>query len=139
MMGLVNTVLNLSRIRWPRVEPGPKSDSALQGLTGKNVEVRSYYPEIAYRYERCDLGYSKLMELLDPTLPRREYPEVSYAAIGAIAGAAVTLGLGLTEFWQVGVLAAAAVWLVLLRRGVVSGILAAAAVGVIVALAGVTP
>ena len=58
------------------------------------------------------------------------------AAIGAIAGAAVTLGLGLTQFWQVGVLAAAVVWLVLLRRGVVGGILAAAAVGVIVALAG---
>jgi hypothetical protein len=64
---------------------GPKIDSALQGLTGKNVEVRSYYPEIAYRYEHCDLGYSKLMELLDPALPRREYPEVSYAAVGAIA------------------------------------------------------
>ena len=58
------------------------------------------------------------------------------AAIGAIAGAAVTLGLGLTQFWQVGVLAAAVVWLVLLRRGVVSGILAAAAAGIIVALAG---
>ena len=58
------------------------------------------------------------------------------AAIGAIAGAAVTLGLGLTQFWQVGVLAAAVVWLVLLRRGVVGGILAAAAAGVIVALAG---
>ncbi len=58
------------------------------------------------------------------------------AAIGAIAGAAVTLGLGLTQFWQIGVLAAAALWLVLLRRGVVSGILAAAAAGIIVALAG---
>jgi hypothetical protein len=67
------------------VEPGPKIDSALHGLTGKNVEVRSYYPEIAYRYERCDLGYTRLMELLDRALPRREYPEVSYAAIGAIA------------------------------------------------------
>jgi chromate transporter len=58
------------------------------------------------------------------------------AAIGAIAGAAVTLGLGITQFWQIGVLAAATVWLVLLRRGVVGGILAAAAVGIIVALAG---
>jgi len=57
-------------------------------------------------------------------------------AIGAIAGAAVTLGLGLTQLWQVGVLAAAAVWLILLRRGVVSTLLGAAAVGVIVALAG---
>jgi chromate transporter len=58
------------------------------------------------------------------------------AAIGAIAGAAVTLGLGLTQLWQVGVLAAAACWLLLLRRGVVSTLLGAAAVGVIVALAG---
>jgi chromate transporter len=58
------------------------------------------------------------------------------AAIGAIAGAAATLGLGLTQLWQVGVLAAAACWLLLLRRAVVSTLLGAAAVGVIVALAG---
>jgi chromate transporter len=58
------------------------------------------------------------------------------AAIGAIAGAAVTLGLGLTQLWQVGVLAAAACWLIVLRRGIVSALLGAAAIGVIVALAG---
>jgi chromate transporter len=58
------------------------------------------------------------------------------AAIGAIAGAAITLGLGLTQLWQVVVLAAAAGWLIGLRRGVVSTLLGAAAVGVIVALAG---
>jgi chromate transporter len=58
------------------------------------------------------------------------------AAIGAIAGAAVTLGLGLTQFWQVAVLAAATIWLVVLRRGVVVAILAAAGIGVLVALAG---
>jgi chromate transporter len=58
------------------------------------------------------------------------------AAIGAIAGAAVTLGLGLTQLWQVGVLAGAACWLILLRRGVVTTLLGAAVIGVIVALAG---
>ncbi|MGO8960317.1 MAG: chromate transporter [Streptosporangiaceae bacterium] len=58
------------------------------------------------------------------------------AAIGAIAGAAVTLGLGLTQFWQVAVLAAVACWLLALRRGVVTAILAAAGIGVIVALVG---
>jgi chromate transporter len=60
------------------------------------------------------------------------------AAIGAIGGAAVTLGFGLTHLWQVAVLAGAIGWLVLLRRGVVSGILAAAAIGVIIALAGIS-
>ncbi len=58
------------------------------------------------------------------------------AAIGAIGGAAVTLGLGLTQYWQAAVLAAAACWLLLLRRGVVSAILGAAGIGIIVALAG---
>jgi chromate transporter len=58
------------------------------------------------------------------------------AAIGAIAGAAVILGLGLTQLWQVAVLAAAGLWLVALRRGVVSAILLSAGIGVIVALAG---
>jgi chromate transporter len=58
------------------------------------------------------------------------------AAIGAIAGASVTLGLGLTQLWQVAVLAAAACWLLLLRRGVVSTLLGAAGVGIVVALAG---
>jgi chromate transporter len=58
------------------------------------------------------------------------------AAIGAIAGAAVTLGFGLTQLWQVGVLIVAACWLIVLRRGVVSALLGAAAIGVLVALAG---
>jgi chromate transporter len=58
------------------------------------------------------------------------------AAIGAIAGAAVTLGLGLTQLWQVLVLAAALGWLVLLRRGVVTAIVVSAGIGVVVALAG---
>jgi chromate transporter len=58
------------------------------------------------------------------------------AAIGAIGGAAITLGLGLTQLWQVGVLVAAGLWLLVLRRGVVVAILAAAAIGIVVALAG---
>jgi chromate transporter len=60
------------------------------------------------------------------------------AAIGAIAGAAVTLGFGLTHLWQVVVLAGAIGWLIFLRRGVVSAIVAAAGIGVIVTLAGLS-
>jgi chromate transporter len=58
------------------------------------------------------------------------------AAIGAIAGAAVPLGLALAHLWQAGLLALAALWLVGLRRGVVSGIVGAAGLGVIAFLAG---
>jgi chromate transporter len=58
------------------------------------------------------------------------------AAIGAIAGSAVVLGLVITHVWQLGVLVAAAVWLLALRRGVVSALVGAAAVGLLAAALG---
>jgi chromate transporter len=59
------------------------------------------------------------------------------AVIGAIAGSAVPLGLSLQHLWQLPVLCGAALWLLVLRRGVVSGLLLGGAIGVVVALAGV--
>jgi len=59
------------------------------------------------------------------------------AAIGAIAGSAIPLGLALSQLWQVGVLAAALVWMLALRRNVVVGLIAAALIGVAVSLFGV--
>ncbi|WP_042378237.1 chromate efflux transporter [Streptacidiphilus melanogenes] len=58
------------------------------------------------------------------------------AVIGAIAGSAVPLALALTHAWQYAVLAAAAVWLLALRRGVVSALLGAGVLGVLAALVG---
>ena len=58
------------------------------------------------------------------------------AAIGAIGGSALLLGLSLTQWWQLGVLALAALWLLALRRGVVSALLGAGALGVLAALGG---
>jgi chromate transporter len=58
------------------------------------------------------------------------------AAVGAILGSAIPLARALVEAWQFAILAAAAVALLALRRGVVSTLLGAAAVGVLVALAG---
>jgi chromate transporter len=58
------------------------------------------------------------------------------AAVGAIAGAAVPLGLELSHVWQVGLLVVAAGWLLVLRRGTVTALLGAGALGVIAALAG---
>jgi chromate transporter len=59
------------------------------------------------------------------------------AVIGAIAGSAIPLGLSFQHLWQVPVLAGAAIWLFVIRRGVVSGLLIAGAAGVAIALAGV--
>ncbi len=63
------------------------------------------------------------------------------AAIGAIAGSAIPLGLAPQHLWQIGVLAAAAAWLMVARRegdrrGVVSALAGAATLGMIAAFAG---
>ena len=58
------------------------------------------------------------------------------AAIGAIAGSAISLGLELTQLWQVAVLGLAAIWLLALRKNVVAAIVGAAGLGVIAALVG---
>ena len=58
-------------------------------------------------------------------------------AIGAIAGAAVTLAVVLAHGWQFAVLAGAAAALLLAGRGVVATLLASAGIGVVLALAGV--
>ncbi|MFC8719596.1 chromate efflux transporter [Kitasatospora sp. NPDC057198] len=58
------------------------------------------------------------------------------AVIGAIAGSALPLALALGRPWQYGVLALAALWLLVLRRGVVACLLGAAGLGVLAAAAG---
>jgi chromate transporter len=58
------------------------------------------------------------------------------AAIGAIIGAAVPLAEALSEAWQAGLLAAAAVALLVLRAGIVETLLATGIVGAVVAVAG---
>ena len=58
------------------------------------------------------------------------------AAIGAILGAAIPLAQALKESWQFGLLGAAAVALLLLRRGPVEVLVGAGIVGALLALAG---
>ncbi len=63
-------------------------DAIIQTEPFINVESRSYIPEVLYRYDRNEAAYTVLKSLFDQNLPRREYPELSYALIGA-------LGMGL--------------------------------------------
>lgn len=58
------------------------------------------------------------------------------AAIGAIAGAAIPLALALEETWQIAILAAAGVTLIVRRRSVVATLVAALLCGVLAAAVG---
>jgi hypothetical protein len=68
-------------------EPGEKTERTLRSLVENppvNIEMKSYYPEILYRYGAQDKAYKTILELCDPQTRRREYPEVSYAAVGSL-------------------------------------------------------
>jgi hypothetical protein len=76
------------------IEEGYKTDAALAEISRRlpindkatgGVEEGSYLPEIFYSYGRADLAYRALLGLMDPSLKRREYPEVSFALVGACA------------------------------------------------------
>ena len=58
------------------------------------------------------------------------------ASIGAIAGSSLPLGLALGHLWQLGILAGALIWIVVLRRGVVPTLVTVGVLGVIAALVG---
>jgi hypothetical protein len=49
------------------------------------VEERSYLPEIFYAYGEQEVAYAELLEQMAPGYRRREYPEVAYALLGAVA------------------------------------------------------
>jgi chromate transporter len=58
------------------------------------------------------------------------------AAIGAIAGSAIPLGLALSHLWQAAVLGLALLWLLGLRRSVVIALIGAGVLGLAAGLAG---
>jgi chromate transporter len=80
----------------------------------------------ASRFERL-LSDGRVLAFLDGAAP---------AAAGAIIGAAIPLTAALSETWQYAVLAAAAVALLVLRRGVVATLLAAGLAGTLAGLLG---
>jgi chromate transporter len=82
------------------------------------------------------LGADRFDRLRTDPRPRAFLDGAGPAAIGAIIGSAVPLAAALSETWQYGVLAAGAVLLLVLRRGVVTTLLAAAGIGALAALAG---
>ena len=84
--------LNLAVLYYGAAEKGPKSLSVLKELlrainekSPVEAEEQSHFPEILYRYGEADAAYGQIIDLTREGKNRREYPEVSYAVIGAIA------------------------------------------------------
>jgi chromate transporter len=129
----------LNAVALGQVTPGPVVATvaavgyAAHGLVGGILAaVVAFTPSFSF----IVLGGGRFERLRANTTARAFLDGAGPAAIGAILGAAITLATALQEAWQLGVLAAAAIALLALRRGVVPTLLCAAAIGVAVALAG---
>jgi hypothetical protein len=67
-------------------ERAERALDAVEHAPRPDVEGRSYLPETLYAYGRAEPAAAELRALMAPGLKRREYPEVSFAVIGAVAG-----------------------------------------------------
>jgi hypothetical protein len=70
------------------IPAGPRREATLRRIRGRapeGIEVESYLPEIYYRYGAEEAAYAEILALTDPAKMRREYPEVPFAVIGAVA------------------------------------------------------
>ncbi|MGN1142782.1 MAG: hypothetical protein ACI4TF_16415 [Oliverpabstia sp.] len=56
-------------------------DYSVQNRKAVNVESMSHYPILFFKQQENGKAYYWLKEMIRPDLPRREYPEVSYAAV----------------------------------------------------------
>jgi hypothetical protein len=88
---LIGHGLNLSVLYYGAAEEGPKSASVANAILRRlgekaplGIEDQSHLPEILYRSGRAEAAYDQILDLTREGKDRREYPEVSYAVIGAI-------------------------------------------------------
>lgn len=129
----------LNAVALGQVTPGPVvATVAAVGYAAHGVGGALLAAAVAFApsFSFVLLGGRRFQRLRDNADARAFLDGAGPAAIGAILGAAITLALALDEAWQLAVLAAAAVALLGLRRGVVQTLLGAGTVGVILGLAG---
>jgi chromate transporter len=124
----------LDAVALGQITPGPVTATvaavgyAAHGIAGAALgALVAFAPSFAFIL----LGGPHFDRLRDNSAARAFLDGAGPAAIGAILGAAITLALALAQAWQFGVLAAAAVALLVLRRGVVVTLVAAGLIGVI--------
>jgi chromate transporter len=129
----------LNAVALGQVTPGPVvATVAAVGYAAHGVAggVLAAFVAFTPSFSFVLLGGSRFERLRQNTAARAFLDGAGPAAIGAILGAAIPLAGDLSQAWQAAVLAAAAIALLLLRRGIVETLLAAGVVGVILAVAG---
>ncbi|MHB8659206.1 MAG: chromate transporter [Solirubrobacteraceae bacterium] len=129
----------LNAVALGQVTPGPVVATvaavgyAARGITGGIVmAVVAFAPSFLL----VVMGGGRFASLRRDSLAGAFLDGAGPAAIGAILGAAIPLAGALRETWQVVVLAAVAVAMLLLHRGVVQVLVAAGLLGAVIALAG---
>jgi chromate transporter len=129
----------LDAVALGQVTPGPVVQTvavvgfAAAGLLGGLLAaVVAFAPSFIFV-----LGFARHFDRLRRSLAVQTFLTGAGAcAIGAIAGSSIPLGLALSQWWQVAVLAASFAWMLGLRRRALPCLLGAAAVGAAAALLG---
>jgi chromate transporter len=129
----------LNAVALGQITPGPVTQTvAVVGFAAHGVGGGLLAALIAFApsFSFVLLGAKRFDTLRHNTAIRAFLDGAGPAAVGAIIGAAIPLAFALDESWQYAILAAAAVSLLVLRRGVVLTLILAGAVGVVAEMVG---
>jgi chromate transporter len=129
----------LNAVALGQVTPGPVTQTvAVVGYAAYGIGGGLLAALVAFApsFSFVLLGAKRFDALRQNTVVRALLAGAGPASIGAIIGVAIPLAFALDEAWQYAVLAAAAVSLFVLRRGVVVTLLVAGAVGLVAEMAG---
>jgi chromate transporter len=129
----------LNAVALGQVTPGPVVATvaavgyAAHGIAGAILAaIVAFGPSFAFIL----IGGSRFEQLRSNTTAQAFLDGAGPAAIGAILGAAILLAAALHEAWQFAILAAAAVAVLALKRGVVPTLLVAGTIGAVAAVLG---
>jgi chromate transporter len=129
----------LNAVALGQITPGPVTQTvAVVGYAAYGIGGGLLAALVAFApsFSFVLLGAKRFDTLRHNTAIRAFLDGAGPAAVGAIIGAAIPLAFALDESWQYAVLAAAAVSLLVLRRGVVFTLMLAGAVGVVAEMVG---
>jgi chromate transporter len=129
----------LNAVALGQITPGPVTQTvAVVGFAAYGIGGGLLAALIAFApsFSFVLLGAKRFDTLRHNTAIRAFLDGAGPAAVGAIIGAAIPLAFALDESWQYAILAAAAVSLLVLRRGVVFTLILAGAVGIVAEMVG---